>query len=190
MTISGIGAATQAWQTSQTQRPRRPDNDQMLSTAADALGLSTSDLKSKLDSGSTLEDVAKTQGVSKDDLVAAIAKDVQAHKPDGAPALSDAQATEMATGIVEGKRPGGPGGAGGHGHGGPPPGPPPGGVDGGSSTGTTQTLSSVADLLGIDAKDLLSRLTSGDTSSLTSATNAWSSVGQQRSSGLLVDQYA
>ncbi len=44
----------------------------VLSAVADKLGMSSQDLKSQLDSGKSLADVAKAKGLSRDDLVATI----------------------------------------------------------------------------------------------------------------------
>jgi len=104
MTVSSVGGTTGAWAMHQAQRPPRPDDDKLLATASEALGMDADDLKTALAGGRTLADVAKSKGVAKDDLVAAIAKDMQANAPEGAPALDDAKATEMAANLVEGKR--------------------------------------------------------------------------------------
>jgi hypothetical protein len=136
-------------------------------------------------SGTTLTELAQQKGVSKDDLVASIAKDLKANKPDGAPELSDAQLTDMATNIADGK---------------PPQGPPPGGHGGGGfgsggADRAQQNLSSLADLLGTDAQTLLSKLQSGEDlasllGSTTSSTGYSSSAASSVNGGLVVDQYA
>ena len=76
----------------------------MIEPAAKALGISTADLETQLEAAKSLSDVASAQGVSQDDLVAAIAADLKTHEPDGAPALSDAQATQMATAMSSASR--------------------------------------------------------------------------------------
>lgn len=50
----------------------------LIETAADALGMSTDDVTSALSNGSSLADLAKTAGVSEDDLVS----DLEANAPD------------------------------------------------------------------------------------------------------------
>jgi len=57
----------------------RPDREKMLSSTADLLHMSVDELKSKLNAGQSLDDVAKTQGVSHDDLVANIAQNLRAN---------------------------------------------------------------------------------------------------------------
>lgn len=85
---------------------------EILAPVAKLLGTTEAQLKTKLQSGKTLTQVAKDAGVSKADLVAAIKAQLKAHKPQGAPALTDAQLTDMATHIADGtgRGPGGPGG--------------------------------------------------------------------------------
>jgi hypothetical protein len=73
----------------------RPDREKMLSSTADLLHMSVDDLKSKLDAGQSLDDVAKAQGVSHDDLVASIVQNMKANAPAGAN-VADAQLTAMA----------------------------------------------------------------------------------------------
>ena len=164
----------------QAQRPPRPDDDKLLATASKALGMDADDLKTALAGGRTLADVAKSKGVAKDDLVAAIAKDMQANAPEGAPAVDDAQATEMATNLVDGTR----APHGGH-HGPPPGGPPP--SDGTGTTRAQANLSDLASRLGLDPQALLAQLTSGTT--LASSASRWS-AGASVDGGLVVDAYA
>ena len=170
MTISAVRATNTAWPT-QGQRPHRADHAKMLEPAAKALGLSTDDLETQLQSGKSLADVAQAQGVSEDDLVSSIAADIKANAPQGAPPLSDAQATNIATRMVEHK----PGA--GRGPGGPPP-------------ATFQAnLTSLASSLGTDPDTLLQQLRSGDTTDLTQST-PWDAGRGAPTSGLLVDDYA
>jgi hypothetical protein len=103
MTVNAITSTPTSWPVQSGQRPHRHDHTKMLEPAAKALGMSTDDLETQLNAGNSLSDVASAQGVGRDDLVAAIAADLKTHKPDGAPALSDAQATQMATAIVQRK---------------------------------------------------------------------------------------
>jgi hypothetical protein len=101
MTINAIGGTPTSWPVGSGQRRHPHDHTKMLEPAAKALGMSTDDLETQLEAGKSLSDVASAQGVSQDDLVAAIAADLKTRKPDGAPALSDAQATQMATAMVQ-----------------------------------------------------------------------------------------
>jgi hypothetical protein len=161
MSISAVSSGT-TWQVERShQRPPRggPDREKTMQPTADLLGLSTSDLKTQLDSGKTLNDIAEAQGVSSDDLLKSIKKGLQAGKPADAPELSDAQLTEMATGIAAGKGPGGHHGHGGHG------GPPP--ASHAAAASTSDALGTLASALGVDSSDLLQQLESGgDLSSL------------------------
>jgi hypothetical protein len=121
--------------------------------------------------GKSLSDVAAGQGVSEDDLVSAIAADLKAHAPQGAPQLSDTQATNIATRIADHKP--------GEGRG--PGGPPPAAAQG--------NLASLANSLGTDPDALTEKLMWGDTSDLTQST-PWDAGRHAPTSGLLVDDYA
>lgn len=106
---SGGGVAnTAAWR----QGPPQGRREDPMNAVAEKLKLSNDDLRTRLDSGRSLADVAKVQGVSQDDLVATI----QA----GLPAGATESAQEIATN--RGRPQGAPQG--------PPPGPPPGGPKG------------------------------------------------------------
>jgi hypothetical protein len=72
---------------------------------AQLLGVSTSQLGQDLQSGSTLSSLASQDGVSSSSLVSAIESDLQANAPQGAPALSSDQLTQMATNIANGTPP-------------------------------------------------------------------------------------
>ena len=71
----------------------------IMNSASKALGLSVQDLRSALDSGQSLADVAQQRGVSRDDLVTAVAQGIQAAPPTGTPA--PAAATELAQHVVD-----------------------------------------------------------------------------------------
>jgi hypothetical protein len=181
-----VTALTQASAT-QRQRPKPPD----MTNTAKALGLSSDDLQSELQSGKTLDSIAQDKGVSSDDLLSAVKSDLQANKPADAPELSDDQLTQMATSIAAGKGPGGPGGAHGHHHGGGG-GQATASILGTDASDTSSNLSSLADALGTSSDDLLSQLSSGnDLSSLfgQSGSATWNSSGAS-TSGLAVDTYA
>lgn len=171
-----------------------------MTNTAQLLGISTDELQKDQQSGSTLAQLAAQKGVSTGDLVNSIAADLKANAPQGAPALSDAQVTQMATEIAAGKHP--------HGHH---------KVASSSDAGDSSqsNLSSLAAALGVDPSTLVSKLTSGqDLSSLLSqfarsqsdgsasgssqgsaSTVAYGSTGSSSFAALLnggvaVDQYA
>jgi hypothetical protein len=76
-----------------------------MTDTAQALGLSTSQLGQDLQSGSTLSSLASQDGVSSSSLISAIESDLQSNAPQGAPALSSDQLTQMATNIASGTPP-------------------------------------------------------------------------------------
>jgi hypothetical protein len=79
-----------------------------LSGLAKSLGVSVDDLREARRSGQSLSDFATSKGISRDDLLTAVEDDIKAHKPDGAPELSDDQLTAFATRIIDatpGRRP-------------------------------------------------------------------------------------
>jgi hypothetical protein len=165
------------------QRPQGPPPQPKMDGTAQLLGMSSDELQQAQRSGTTLTDLAAQKGVSKDDLVASIAKDMQANKPDGAPELDATQLTQMATNIADGKRPGGAG-HGGHRHGGA-----------GDGDRVQQNLSALAGALGTDTDTLLSKLSSGEDltswlGSLKSSTSYGSSAASTVSGGLVVDTSA
>ena len=151
-----------------------------MTNTAELLGMSTDDLEQAQKSGQTLTDLAASKGVSKDDLVAAIGKDIQANKPEGAPDLSDAQVTEMATNIADGKR---------------PERSRPEGADRLGQDRSQSNLASLADELGVDQNTLVDALNSDgfDVSSLLQQANYSASASTAASSslvdGLMVDRY-
>jgi hypothetical protein len=193
MTISSLSSSTDVTALAQSsatqrQRPKPPD----MTNTAKALGLSTDDLNTQLNSGATLDSLAKQNGVSSDDLLSAVKTDLQANKPADAPDLSDTQLTQMATDVAAGKGPGGAGGAHGHHHHGGGSGQADASILGTSASDTSSNLSSLADALGTSSNDLLSQLSSGsDLSSQFSQSGSatWNSSGAS-TSGLAVDMYA
>jgi hypothetical protein len=72
---------------------------------ASLLGLSSTDLTSHLQPGTTLAELAQRKGVSSSDLLASVEKDRQANAPQGAAAPSDSQLQQFATNIINGTRP-------------------------------------------------------------------------------------
>ena len=96
--INGVGcsnAAAGAAPMTAAGGLNQADRDQMLSSTADLLKMSVTDLKSKLASGQSLDDIAQAQGVSHDDLVANIVSNLKSEGAAGAN-RSDASLTTMA----------------------------------------------------------------------------------------------
>jgi hypothetical protein len=105
--------------------------------AAKALGIDASELRTDLQSGKTIADVAKTKGVDLQTVIAALVTEMQSHLADAVSSgrLTQAQADEMkanaterATAMVNGERPDGP-----------PAGMGPGGSSSSSNSGSTST---------------------------------------------------
>lgn len=159
MNITATGGASAAAQV-RTDRPRgpRPDDTKMLTPVAEKLGMSVSDLKSAMQSGTTLDSIAGSKGVSKADLLGAIKDGLAAGKPADAPELSTTQLDQLAESIATGAMQG-PGGAGGAGGAGRPMGPPP--PPHGTNRADDSTIDTVASLLQMSTTDLLDSLTGG-----------------------------
>jgi uncharacterized protein YidB (DUF937 family) len=131
-----------------------------MDAAAKLLGMSVSDLRSALQSGKSLADIASSKGISQDKLTAAMAAAIQQANP----SISSEQATKVATAIATRTPPAG--------------GPPPDATQGTDSTqsasGTTATqghhhrhhaggaaMDAAAKALGMSTTDLMSSLQSG-----------------------------
>lgn len=185
MSISAINSTSALQYAPRTERTRQEPS---LDNTAKLLGVSADDLRTQLQSGTTLNDIATSKAVSSSDLVSALKSDLQANKPADAPELSDDQLTQMATNIAAGKRPrGAHGHHGHHGHGGTPP------ADGDDTSTTSARLQSLASTLGVNSDDLLGALQSGANLSdlLGSATQSPYAAGSATvDGGLIVDQYA
>lgn len=120
-----------------------------LDAAASALGISATELRSALESGKTIAQVASDKGVDVNTVIAAVAaeeqKEIDARLASGdiTQAQADqmkASATQEATDLVNGTRPkGGPGRE--AGHGGPPPGAPAAPPASSSSSSSSSTSS-------------------------------------------------
>ena len=141
MTVNSIGGSNVQFDPSGFQRHPLPP----MQNTADLLGLSTDDLTTAEQSGTTLSALAAQKGVSQDDLVDAITADLKANAPQGAPALSDDQLTKMASDIADGKRPHHAGHR--HHH-------AEGSTSSTQSDRSQQNLTSLADALGIDSNTL------------------------------------
>jgi uncharacterized protein YidB (DUF937 family) len=74
-----------------------------MDAAATTLGMSASDLRTALQSGQTLAQIASAQGVSQNDLVTAISNALQQADSN----LSSDQATQLATTLATGTQPAG-----------------------------------------------------------------------------------
>jgi hypothetical protein len=173
MTINPI--STTGLSVNAQSRPHRTPPE-MTNTAQ--LLVSADELRDAQRSGTTLADLATQKGVSKDDLVKSLASDLKANKPEGAPELPEAQMTEMATNIAEGKRPQGP----------PPP--PRGGDGDRDGDRAAANVSSLAEALGTDADSLLRKLQSGeDLTTLLRGASGYGSIATV-TGGLTVDRYA
>jgi hypothetical protein len=189
MSITSISSATSAYPVTGTER-RQPPKPPSMDNTADLLGLSASEIQEAQKQGKTLADLAKEKGVSTDDLTAAVTKDLQADKPEGAPELSVDQLNQMATDIVNGKGPHG------HGHHGPPP---VSSDDSDPDSTVAQNVSDVAASTGTDITALLAKLQSGDTDNAddivslltkSNSANYGTSLSDLVSGGLSVDTYA
>jgi len=138
-----------------------------MDAAAKLLGMSSTDLRSALQSGESLTQIASSKGISQDKLTAAMASAIQ----EANPTMSSDQATKVATEIATRTPP-----AGGQPAGGPPP------TDATDSTSSTQSSSgtssvgghhhhrhkamgaamdAAAQTLGVSQDDLMSSLQSG-----------------------------
>ncbi|MEV4512755.1 hypothetical protein AB0K00_27755 [Dactylosporangium sp. NPDC049525] len=152
--ISGISGISGSFATSQTAlRPPPPPKDgkDPMAAVSKALGLSGDELKSKLGSGQSLTEVAEQQGVSHEDLIAAI----KAGKPADASAVGSAAEEESdATAERIAAQKGRPG---------PPPGDPRGGAAGLSDESKLHQLSTLLEtdsesLRGSSATDVVKRM--------------------------------
>lgn len=185
MTINSVGSATSLSALapgSSTQRGTSP-----FEAVSDVLGMSADDIKSAVESGQSLMDLAEEQGVSEDDLLAAL-KENAPPELQGSDDLDEiVQQIANQTGSL-----GGPDG--------PPPGPPPAGEASGIVTGNltdaqSTTLDVLSSLLDMDSDDLSSAIQDGSLSDLlqqagvdtTDLANALETALAGSSSGFQVD---
>ena len=144
MQISGVSSDQWAVQGAGQHRRHGPDPQQL----ADALGVSTDELRQSAQGGQSLADLAKSKGISSDTLLDAVKSSIKsAGAADGRPELSDDQLTTMATNMIN-RTPG---------KGGPPPGPPP---DGASANGSVSGSGSAMSLQQL--QDLMKSIGEGD----------------------------
>lgn len=157
------------------QSPQHPRPQ--MTEVAKLLGLSTTELTSELQAGVTLSELASKKGVSSAELIKTIEGELTSHKPEGAPAFSSTQLTQLATSIANGTPPSAPGGPGGH----------------DSTSGSQNSLSTLAKSLGIEPSALLEQLENGkDLSSLlqsTRYTGDGSASQQAYAGGVTFDEY-
>lgn len=147
--ISGISGISGSYGTQQaTLRPPPRDDRDPVSAVSRTLGLTGDELKSRLDSGRSLSEVAERQGVPHDDLIAAI----KASKPRDAPTRAGDDEDAVAERVAAQKaQPG------------PPPGAPRGDAAGLADESKLHQLSSLLEtdietLRGSSAGDVVQRL--------------------------------
>ncbi len=181
MTVSPLDANSSVWP-AQAQAPRTPPP---MTDTAKLLGSSASQLSQDLQSGDTLSSLASQQGLSSSSLITSIESDLKANAngPQGAPALSGSQLSQIATSIANGSTPSGTD----QDHGAIFAGGP-------TSVRAQSNLSSLANTLGTDPTTLLAQLSSGqDLSSLLSASSDagyGTPILNSNTGGIVVDQYA
>lgn len=186
MSIDGIGTSASYLQmiasasSTSTSGAARSGTPGHITAAAEALGLSTDAVTQALSSGSSLADLAEQQGVSRDDLVAALVADA----PEDVKASGNVEA--MVSRLVDqtGMGPGG---------GAPQGPPPPSGVLGDSLTSTQQSVvDALADLLDTDSDTLISQLRDGaDLGQMLEGSGvSLSAVASALQGGLLIDTTA
>jgi hypothetical protein len=162
-----------------------------MQAAAQTLGLSDDDLKTQLQSGKSLADVAQTQCVSTDDLESAMTSAIGSSSSTSASSSTSSTSTLVAN-LVNRKG----GGHGGHHHH-----HAPAATDPTSSTDSTDptvqnNLQTLATALGTDPSDLMSQLQSGDFSNIMKNAAAQFTQGgaagqsSDLTGGLQVDTYA
>jgi lambda repressor-like predicted transcriptional regulator len=99
--INSIGITSASFDTGNVQSTL----DQQMQPVANLLNMSLSDMRRSMSQGQTLADLAKSKGVSEDDLESTIADGLQQNTPAGGVALSANQAAMLATAIATGKAP-------------------------------------------------------------------------------------
>jgi hypothetical protein len=79
---------------SSTRRRRRGGRSRHATTPPSCWASAPDDLRTQLKSGTALDEIASSKGVSSSDLVSALKSDLQADEPADAPQLSDDQLTQ------------------------------------------------------------------------------------------------
>lgn len=164
MHVNSVGSQQQMLLGLPSQNHTHPS----FANTAQLLGMSSDQLRSALQSGTTLSALASTKGVSGSDLLASVETDLKAGAPQGAPSLSTDQLQQIATNIINGTPPMPPAGGGGF------SGPGSFGAGGiqrpSGFGGRPPSFANTAQLLGISTDDLTADLESGQTlSTLASA---------------------
>jgi len=146
-----VNNASPSYALGQAQEHHHNPMKRLLEPAAKLLGLSPQELHNELRSGKTLAGLASDQGVSRDDLIAAVVQGLQSGPPGFVRNVQRAEQTidlaSIAANLVDGK-----------GFGGPPPPPPASGSD-----DVSQRLAALTNALGVDANTLFAQLESGTT---------------------------
>jgi hypothetical protein len=147
-----VNNASPSYALGQAQEHHHNPMKRLLEPAAKLLGLSSQQLRDELRSSKTLAELASDQGVSHDDLIAAVVvQGLQSGPPGFVHNVQRAEQTTdlaaIAAKLVDGK-----------GFGGPPPPPTASGSD-----DVSQRLTALTDALGIDANTLFAQLESGTT---------------------------
>ena len=145
--------------------------DKAMGGVADLLDMSTDELKAAQKSGISLEKLAADKGVSKEKLTTTLAQGLKENAPVNAP--SEIDFTQMASDIIEGKRPSGP-----------PPGMR-GRLESSESNESAGQLSQLLSNYGIDGKQLMSLLNASNSSTESDETEN-SFVSELKS---LINQY-
>jgi uncharacterized protein YidB (DUF937 family) len=123
-------------------RASKKEGQDPMAKVADALGLSSDDLKTALKSGKSLNEVAEEQGVSHDDLITAIKQG----RPDAATEMTDEMAEKIAGTVGKPT---------------PPPGEAPGGLKGENSClRDSSKLNQLSELLNVDSSAVTDQATS------------------------------
>jgi hypothetical protein len=169
MDVSSL-SSTAVWQSPGTSSSAARGPEKTNKAVADLLGMSTDDLRTALQSGKTMADLATSAGVSEDNLESTIAGTLPATGPDGV------SATDMAAKIATGHGP--------HGPQGPPPAKPDADAAGG--------LDALSSALGVSSSELRDRLTDGSgISDLLSANpDVAAQLTASQNKGAIVDGYA
>jgi hypothetical protein len=136
--------------------PLRMDLDTAMAPVAAKLGVDTAELRTRVREGAGLEDLAARQGVGRDELLTAIRAGLSGAAPAGRAGQVDVAtiAEGIATGNRQAARPE------------LPPPPPPPGVRSAGEDGLKESLSRVAQLLGVGAGEVMDKLREGSLTEL------------------------
>lgn len=155
-----VGSISKVQPTGPGTTARQPGGGIMkasMDAAAETLGLSRNDLRSSLQSGNTLKDLANDAGVSTDDLKAAMSEAISSAAP---PQIAERANREL-DGVISGRR--------------PPPPPRP------QQTDVESAVSALAEALETSEKELKASIENGSVAEL------FETAGLDAESGILVD---